>query len=108
MSCQFALADEQWKPVPGEACNGRVFFQCQAAVCWTEMFSCCEQMFGSTQGVDTFNSSAVADVCGSHRRSCERELYSKDLRDMPGGYPSQFGFRTGTQVASFSKSLRKE
>lgn len=71
-------------------------------------FSWCEQMFGLTQGVDTLNSSPVADVCASHGRGCEGELYSKDLGDMPGRYPSQLGFRIGTQVALFSKSLRKE
>lgn len=108
MSCQFALADKQWKPVPGETCNERIFFQCQATGCWTEILSCCEQVFGSIQGVDTSATGEEFKVCGSHMRGCEGELYSKDLRGMPGRYPSQFGFRTGTQVALFSKSLRME
>lgn len=65
-------------------------------------------MFGSTQGVDTLNFSPVAgDVCGSCRRS-EGEAYSIKRHEGYARQVSQFGFRIGTQVASFSKSLSKE
>lgn len=72
-------------------------------------FPCCEQMLGSTQGVDTLNSSPVAgDVPGSHRRGCEGEAYSIKRHEGCARKVSQFGFGIGTQVASFNKSLSKE
>lgn len=66
-------------------------------------------MFGSTQEADTLNSSPVlGDIRGSRRRGCEREAYSIKRHEGHARQVSQFGFRIGTQVTSFSRSQSKE
>lgn len=72
-------------------------------------FLYCEQMFGSTQDIDTFSSSPVAgDIHGSCRRDGEREAYSIKRHKGYARQVSQFGFRIGTQVDLFSRSLSKD
>lgn len=84
----------------------RIFFQCQSA--GQKCFPYCEQMFGSTQGVDTLNSSpVVGDIRGSCRRGCEGEVYSVKRHKGYARQVSWFEFRIGTQVALLSKSLSK-